>query len=102
MSRWEVVDREAASLRDELYQAADSDLYPEEQEILFELHQSIAKSLRGFLAGGAAGGETCDRARVACTTARRALDDLEAGDTDGLQVLVRRVAEATEALEAAR
>ena len=100
MSSKDEAEREAAILRDELYLAADSGLYPEEQDILSELNLSVAAALRQFTTG--AGGDG-DHGPVvaACAAARRALDELEAGDTDALQDLLRRVAEATEALETA-
>jgi hypothetical protein len=100
MASKEEAEREAAILRDELYLAADSGLYPEEQEIISELNLSVAAAVRRFTTDAAGDGDH-EPVTSACAAARRALDDLEAGDTDGLQHLVRRVAEATEALESA-
>jgi hypothetical protein len=95
------VEAAAASLRDELYRTADSGLYPEEQQTLFDLNLSVAAALRQYMErpGGDEGAN--GRAVAACAAARRALDQLRPGDAAGLQEAVRRTSQAVSALEAA-
>ncbi|MGZ8312618.1 MAG: hypothetical protein ACXWU1_07225 [Allosphingosinicella sp.] len=99
MAGQEDVEREAASLREELYLAADSGLYPDEQGILFDLNHSVAAAVRAFGAAGGSGAQANDEALAACTAARRSLDALDTSGDAGLQDLVRKVSAAVDALE---
>ena len=101
MASQEDLEREAGALRDEIYRAADSGLYPEEQVVLYELNLSVATALRDFMVNPGGDGAAYARAEAACAGARAALRNLAAGDPATLQALVRSVALAVEALEAA-
>jgi hypothetical protein len=100
MASQQDVEREAAALRNELFAAADSGNFPAEQQILFDLNQNVAIALRSFM-DSPGDPARFDAAVAACAAARRALADLQPDDAARLQHLVRSVAAAVTAIEAA-